>query len=216
MKLLLVEDDPMLQKALKKSLKSAGFVLDSVNDGESAYQAALNHDYDLILLDLGLPRLDGSQSLKKIRQEKNTPIIIISARDALETRLYALDNGADDYLIKPFEIKELISRIHAILRRKNAQRHNHLQHDDLTLHLDQMQLQQGETHIPLTHKEFQLLRLFMEQSGKILTRQQLEEKLYSWQEEIESNALDFLIHSLRKKIGKTRIKNIRGAGWLMP
>lgn len=216
MRVLLAEDDPMLGDLLSESLKDCAFAVDWVQDGKSALQAAHTLAYDLILLDLGLPRQDGLQVLQALRERGNTALIIITARDDLSSRLAGLDGGADDYVIKPFEMKELLARIRAVMRRGNKLE-DAVCAAGLKLFSQEMQVQlpSGEV-VALSAKEFALLQTLMRGAGKIFSRAALEEKLYGWGEEVESNAVDFLIHSLRKKLGKAAIKNIRGAGWLMP
>lgn len=216
MKVLLAEDDPMLSEVIALSLKDAAFAVDCVIDGISALSAAQSGNYDVILLDLGLPRLDGMGVLKQLHERGNTALIIITARDDLSSRLAGLDGGADDYVIKPFEMRELLARIRAVMRRGQGNDET-LTLNGLTLYPQQMQVRLIDgALISLSAKEFSLLHTLMRGAGKIFSRQQLEEKLYGWGEEVESNAIDFLIHALRKKLGKESIKNIRGAGWLMP
>lgn len=220
MRILLAEDDPMLSKAIERTLKNNAMATDIFVDGKSAVSAAFAADYDLILLDLGLPRLDGIEVLKQIRKEKETPIIIISARDSVESRLAGLDGGADDYLVKPFDSEELLARIRAVLRRggKNAHLEMQIEASGWILNPANMTVKKADSSaepINLTNKEFALLNILMKNAGIIYSRDMLEEKLYTWDESIESNAIDFLIHSLRKKLDKDLIKNIRGAGWII-
>lgn len=216
MRILLAEDDPMLGPLIALSLQEAGYAVDSVIDGNSALQAALSGAYEVILLDLGLPRLDGMAVLEQVQRRDAGAVIIISARDALGSRLAGLDGGADDYLVKPFEMSELLARIRAVMRR-GRERDDILRLGRLSLDTRRMQaaFDSGET-IELTAKEFALLHILMRGAGRIFSRSQLEEKLYGWDAEIDSNAVDFLIHGLRKKLGKAAVKNIRGAGWMMP
>ena len=219
MRVLLAEDDPMLSKIIAQTLKNNAMAADVFVDGKSAIAAAFAADYDLILLDLGLPRIDGIEVLKEIRKKKDIPIIIISARDSVESRLAGLNGGADDYLIKPFNSDELLARIRAVLRRggKNSQLEMTIEAGGWVLNPANMTVckKDSEQIINLTNKEFALLNILMKNAGIIYSREMLEEKLYAWDESEESNAVDFLIHSLRKKLDKDFIKNIRGAGWII-
>lgn len=218
MRILLVEDDTMLGEIIAASLKDATYAVDWVQDGISATNACENRSYDLVLLDLGLPQKNGHEVLSTIRQLNDTPVIIISARDDLENRLAGLDGGADDFVVKPFDMSELLARIRAIFRRESRDRNPQLSAGNITLNpitftATSPDVPQG---IQLTNKEFSLLQVLLTTPGKIFSRCELEDKLYAWGEEPESNAIDFLIHSLRKKLGKSYIKNIRGAGWTVP
>lgn len=218
MRILLVEDDRMIAEAVSNGLKTACYAVDWVNNGNTAEQALNNQQYDLVLLDLGLPGQDGLQVLHHLRQKKNnTPVLIVTARDDLNSKLLGLDGGADDYIIKPFDLSELLARIRAVLRRQNGQSTPLLTNGVITLNPTNYQVtfEKENTQIELSNKEFAILQALMTRPGIILSRADLEDKIYSWGEEVESNAIDFLIHSLRKKIGKEHIKNVRGVGWLV-
>lgn len=218
MRILLVEDDKMIAEAVSNGLKTARYAVDWVNNGNTAEQALNSQQYDLVLLDLGLPGQDGLQVLKHLRQEKNnTPVLIVTARDDLDSRLAGLDGGADDYIIKPFDLSELLARIRAVLRRQSGQSTPLLSNGTITLNPTNYQVTLADqlTPIELSNKEFAILQALMTRPGIIHSRADLEDKIYAWGDEVESNAIDFLIHALRKKIGKEHIKNVRGVGWLV-
>ena len=218
MRILLVEDDKMIAEAVSSGLKTARYAVDWVNNGNTAEQAWNSQQYDLVLLDLGLPGQDGLQVLKHLRQQKNnTPVLIVTARDDLDSRLAGLDGGADDYIIKPFDLFELLARIRAVLRRQSGQSTPLLSNGAITLNPTnyQVTLANQQTPIELSNKEFAILQALMTRPGIIHSRADLEDKIYAWGDEVESNAIDFLIHALRKKIGKEHIKNVRGVGWLV-
>lgn len=218
MRILLVEDDKMIAEAVLNGLKTARYAVDWVNNGNTAEQALNSQQYDLVLLDLGLPGQDGLQVLKHLRQEKNnTPVLIVTARDDLDSRLAGLDGGADDYIIKPFDLSELLARIRAVLRRQSGQSTPLLSNGAITLNPTNYQVTLADQPMPieLSNKEFAILQALMTRPGIIHSRADLEDKIYAWGDEVESNAIDFLIHALRKKIGKEHIKNVRGVGWLV-
>lgn len=218
MRILLVEDDQMIANAVSEGLKSACYAVDWVNNGNTAEQALTAQSYDLVLLDLGLPGQDGLQLLRHLRQTPNhTPVLIVTARDDLDSRLAGLDGGADDYIIKPFDLAELLARIRAVLRRQSGQSTPLLSNGSLTLNPTNYQVSVADQAEPiiLSNKEFAILQALMNRPGIIHSRAELEDKIYAWGDEVESNAIDFLIHSLRKKIGKAHIKNVRGVGWLV-
>ncbi len=218
MRILLVEDDKMIAEAVSNGLKTARYAVDWVNNGNTAEQALNSQQYDLVLLDLGLPGQDGLQVLKHLRQEKNnTPVLIVTARDDLDSRLAGLDGGADDYIIKPFDLSELLAHIRAVLRRQSGQSTPLLSNGAITLNPTNYQVTLADQPMPieLSNKEFAILQALMTRPGIIHSRADLEDKIYAWGDEVESNAIDFLIHALRRKIGKEHIKNVRGVGWLV-
>ena len=218
MRILLVEDDQMIAEAISLGLKNARYAVDWVNNGRTAETALNSQQYDLVLLDLGLPGQDGLTVLRHLRQNKNnTPVLIVTARDDLESRLSGLDGGADDYIIKPFDLSELLARIRAVLRRQSGQSMPQLTNGSMTLDPSnyQVTLLENPHPISLSNKEFAILQALMTRPGIIHSRADLEDKLYAWGDEVESNAIDFLIHGLRKKIGKEHLKNVRGVGWLV-
>lgn len=216
MRILLVEDDRMIGEAITVALRDAAYAVDWVRDGETALRAIGNQEHQAILLDLGLPKLDGRDLLRKLRATGNTlPVIIITARDALADRVDGLDFGADDYLVKPFEMDELLARLRAIIRRQGGQATSVLSNGLLQLDLSTREVQYGDAQVLLTAREFALLQALLLRPGTILSRAQLEERLYGWNEAVESNTIDFLIHGIRKKLGAKVIKNVRGAGWMV-
>ncbi len=216
MRILLVEDDPMIGNALCVALRDAAYAVDWVQDGETALRALGNQEHQAVLLDLGLPRRDGIEVLKKLRANESTlPVIIITARDELEERIKGLDSGADDYLVKPFDIDELLARLRAALRRQGGQAAPVLSNGIVSLNPATREASKGKAVCLLSAREFSLLQALLLRPGTILNRAQLEESIYGWNEEVESNAVDFLIHGIRKKLGADAIKNVRGAGWMV-
>lgn len=214
MRLLLVEDDQMVAQAVRDGLLRAGFTVDRVIDGAAADSAVLAEPYALVLLDLGLPRRDGLTILRAWRTGGlQTPVLILTARDAIQDRIAGLDAGADDYLVKPFSVDELLARVRAILRREAGRRENLITHGHLSIDLARRQVALEGRAISLTAKEFALLELLAAHPESILSRAQLEERLYGWGEEICSNAVEVHIHHLRKKIGSDIIRNVRGIGY---
>ncbi len=216
MRILLVEDDKMIGEALCVALRDAAYAVDWVQDGEAALRAVGNEEHQAVLLDLGLPKRDGLEVLKKLRGNGGTlPVIIMTARDSLEDRVKGLDLGADDYLVKPFDINELLARLRATLRRQGGQASALLSNGSLSLNPATREASLGDKSCQLSAREFSLLQALLLRPGAILNRTQLEESIYGWNEEVESNAIDFLIHGLRKKLGSDTIKNVRGAGWMV-
>ena len=219
MRILLIEDDTMIADAVAGSLKDSGYAVDWINNGRTAVTAFGSQSYDLILLDLGLPGQDGLDVLQQLRGSGNpTPVLILTARDDLHSRLSGLDGGADDYLVKPFDMAELQARIRAVLRRQHHRTNPLLSNGALTLNpaAHQVEIVGQSEPVALSNKEFAILEALLQRPGTILSRSSLEDKIYGWGEEVESNAIDYLIHALRKKIGKEHIKNIRGVGWMVP
>lgn len=216
MRILLVEDDAMIGDALVFALKNAHYAVDWVNEGPLALTAAKTQHYDAILLDLGLPGLDGLSVLKSLRRAGNvTPVLIISARDAVESRIAGLDLGADDYVLKPFEIGELLARIRAVVRRKSGNSNSVLENGAISLNLVTREVSINGVTMRLSAREYSLLEALLMRPGAILSRQNLEDRIYPWDKEVESNAIEFLIHGLRKKLGAQSIKNVRGLGWMV-
>lgn len=216
MRVLLVEDDAMIARELGRALAKEGMAVDRVGDGEAALEALGVETYGLVLLDLGLPRLDGVSVLQKARRNGvKTPILVLSARDALSDRIASLDLGADDYLVKPFEIDELLARIRAVLRRQAGQAQSMLVAGAVSLDLASHAMSYGGASAVLPAREFALMRALAERPGMILSKAQLEERLYGWGEEVESNAVEVLIHYIRRKFSKDVIRNVRGAGWMI-
>lgn len=215
MRVLLVEDDEMIGEVVSDALKEAAHAVDWLRTGAIVANLIATQSYDLILLDLGLPERDGLDVLRAIRATGNTiPILIITARDALEERIAGLDGGADDYLLKPFELSELLARMRAVLRRKGGVAAPILSNGSVALDPATREATVAEKgNVPLSNREFSLLQALMARPGAILSRPELEERIYGWGEEVESNAVEFLIHALRKKLGSDIIKNVRGVGW---
>jgi two-component system OmpR family response regulator len=206
----------MIGDALCVALRDAAYAVDWVKDGETAMSVLDNNEHEAVLLDLGLPRRDGLEVLRKLRaNQKSLPVIIITARDGLEDRIKGLDLGADDYLTKPFDIDELLARLRATLRRQGGQAAPLLGNGVISLDPATRQASKGDITCMLSPREFSLLQALLIRPGTILTRTQLEESIYGWNEEVESNAVDFLIHGIRKKLGVDAIKNVRGAGWMV-
>lgn len=216
MRILLVEDDQMIGAAVSTALKDAAYAVDWVQDGDSAISVVSLGEHQAVLLDLGLPKRDGLEVLRRLRQCGNTvPVIIITARDSLEDRIKGLDYGSDDYLIKPFDVSELLARLRAVIRRKGGQAAPKLGNGKVTLDPASHEATCDQAVVQLSAKEFALLYALLLRPGAILARAELEERIYGWNEEVESNAIDFLIHAVRKKLGADVIKNIRGAGWMV-
>ena len=217
MRVLLIEDDTMIGEAIQGSLKDAAYAADWVKDGAVALASLACQHYDLVLLDLGLPGKDGLEVLHGIRARDNpVPLLIITARDGLSDRLKGLDGGADDYLLKPFEMAELLARMRAVLRRKGGTAVSLLSNGTVTLDLATRQAIAADgASVALSHREFSLLQALLARPGAILSRSDLEDRIYGWGEEVDSNAVEFLIHALRRKLGRDTIKNVRGAGWMV-
>lgn len=217
MRVLLVEDDAMIGTAIADVLKDAAYATDWVRNGDTALNAILAQHYDVLLLDLGLPGKDGLTVLHTLRRAKNKiPILIITARDEIEQRIVGLDGGADDYVIKPFAMSELLARMRAVLRRKQGTATPNLSNGLILLDpASHEATRRGQVPVALSNREFALLQALMTRPGAILSRSELEDRVYGWGEEVESNAIEFLIHALRKKLGGEAIKNVRGAGWMV-
>lgn len=215
MRTLLVEDDHHIGSAIKQALEDATFTVNWVQDGHSALSSLAVEEYALILLDLGLPGKDGLLVLQELRQTHNIPAIIITARDAVEDRIKGLDMGADDYLVKPFSLDELHARIRAVVRRNNGIANPLISNSDMALNPATKEINRDGVTTLLSAKEFALMQTLMLRPGNIFSRENLEESLYGWNEEVASNAIEFIIHGLRKKLGKDAIKNVRGLGWMV-
>ena len=216
MRILLIEDDPMIGAAVSIALKDAAYAVDWIKDGMTACSVLEHGEHQAVLLDLGLPKRDGLEVLRLLRQSGNTvPVIVITARDGVEDRIKGLDYGADDYLVKPFDVSELLARLRAVIRRQGGQAVPKLTNGKVTLDPASHEAQCGNIAVLLSAREFSLLHALLLHPGAILTRSELEERIYGWNEEVESNAVDFLIHAVRKKLGADVIKNVRGAGWMV-
>ena len=216
MRVLLVEDDCMIGEAVQQALKDASYAVDWVRDGATASVTLDSQDYGMVLLDLGLPKKDGMEVLRSIRTRNNpVPVLVITARDTVDDRIRGLDSGADDYLLKPFELRELLARMRAVIRRKGGSSGPTLSNGVLTLDPATHEATLGGVTCRLSGREFSLLQALLIRPGAILSRGELEDRIYGWGEEVESNAVEFLIHSLRKKLGSDVIKNVRGVGWMV-
>ena len=217
MRVLLAEDDAMIGAAVRDRLRSQGFAVDWVRDGRAADMALAAEAYDLLLLDLGLPGREGLAVLKGLRARGSTlPVVILTARDAVDDRVAGLDAGADDYIVKPFDLKELEARLRAVLRRQAGHASSVIEHGRLSLDLVAHELRQDGVLVPLSPREFALLHALLERPGRVLSRAQLEERLYGWGEEVGSTVVEVHIHSLRRKLGTELIRNVRGVGYRVP
>ncbi len=217
MRILVAEDDDMIAKALSAALTAEGFTVDLVKDGETALDALTLGGHGLVLLDLGLPKLDGATVLERARRAgTSVPVLIVTARDGISDRIKGLDLGADDYIVKPFEIDELLARMRAVIRRHAGQAQSQLIAGEVTVDIATHTVSyRGASHL-LPAREFALIQALAQRPGMILGRTLLEDRLYGWGEEVESNAIDVLIHYIRKKFDKDIIRNVRGAGWMIP
>jgi DNA-binding response OmpR family regulator len=211
---LLVEDDEMIGKSLVRGLERSGWAVDWVRDGLLAQSAMADGDYSCVLLDLGLPKADGLEVLRRARSLKDdTPILILTARDGLGQRVEGLDLGADDYLLKPFELPELLARMRAVVRRRHGASNSVIGSGNVQLDLTTREILHNGTREVLTAREFALMHAMLERPGAIFSREQLESRIYGWGEEVMSNAVDVIIHNMRRKLGADTIRNVRGLGW---
>jgi len=214
MKLLLAEDDPMIGASVVRGLKLAGFVVDWVRDGRSARVAIETGDYGMLLLDLGLPLLDGVSLLKELRHNKHDiPVLVVTARDTIADKISGLNLGADDYLTKPFDLDELIARIHALQRRQTGRKQPEMRLGGLCVNPLNREATLDEKPLMLSQREFSLLAALIEKPGTVLSREQLEDRIYGWEEEVVSNAVEVHLHNLRRKLGTAWIRNVRGVGY---
>ena len=214
MKILLVEDDPMIGKAIRQGLVAAGYSVDWAQDGRAAELAIANDVYQLVVLDLGLPRRSGIDILKTARARHNdVPILIATARDAVADRIDGLNAGADDYLVKPFDLGELIARIRALLRRQAGRGSPLQEYGSVTLDSVKKQVTLRGNAVDLSAREYAILEALMQQPGAVLSKEALEETVYGWDQEIGSNAIEVHLHNLRKKLGADVIRNVRGVGY---
>jgi len=214
MRVLLVEDDRMIGESIRAALKQDGSAVDWVRDGRSAESTLATEQFDLVLLDLGLPQRDGLEILRAMRlRHDQTPVIVLTARDALQDRVAGLDAGADDYLVKPFELEELAARIRAVTRRKAGRGEPAIEVGDVRLDPSMRQVTRGGEPVVLSAREYAVLEALMSRPGAILSRAQLEDRLYGWGDAIESNAVSVYVHQLRRKLGSDFIRNVRGVGY---
>lgn len=221
MRVLVVEDDALLGDAIQAGLKQSGYAVDWMKDGVSADQALSTESYAAVVLDLGLPRLSGLEVLRRLRSRNTqtniqTPVLILTAMDMVDDRIKGLDAGADDYLVKPFDMGELAARLRALIRRASGKAESLLQVGRVKLDPATHRVLYRDKPVELSVKEFEVLHAFMLNAGKVLSRTKLEEQLYAWGEEVESNAIEVHIHHLRRKLSPALIETIRGVGYLMP
>ena len=216
MRILVVEDDALLGDAIQAGLKQSGYAVDWLRDGTAADQALSTDPYAALVLDWGLPRLSGIEVLRRLRGRKaNIPVILLTARDTVSDRIEGLDSGADDYLIKPFDMGELVARLRALIRRASGSAAPSLKAGETELDPAGHEVTYQGKPVELSAREFAVLHALMLSQGKVLSRVQLEEKLYAWGEEVESNAVEVYIHHLRRKLSPTLIETIRGVGYLI-
>ncbi len=217
MRVLLVEDDAMIGESVKASLMRDNYIVDWVRDGRMVETAVSTEHFDLVLLDLGLPGKHGLEILENIRQKKNSvPVIVVTARDAVDDRIRGLDAGADDYVMKPFEMEELSARIRSALRRSSGRAEPDITLEGIRLSPASRQIWRDDEPVYLSGKEYAVVEALMLRPGNILSKAQLEERMYGWGDEVESNALEVHIHSIRRKLGSEFIKNVRGVGYFIP
>jgi len=216
-RVLLVEDDAMIADAVRTALARAGITVDWVRDGAAGLAAARSEPFAAVLLDLGLPRRGGLEVLRELRAASNRiPVLIITARDGVEDRIEGLDSGADDYLVKPFDVDELAARLRAVLRRHEGRAERALQGGGMRLDPARREFTVDDRPVVLSAREFALMELLLRRPGMPLSRAQIEEQLLGWGEEVVSNAVEVLVHHLRRKVGAERIQNIRGVGYFVP
>jgi two-component system, OmpR family, response regulator QseB len=217
MRVLLVEDDAMIAQGLQTALRQAAFVVDWVGDGRSAGAALQSTQFDLVLLDLGLPLRDGVDVLRELRRSgSSTPVIILTARDDIQSRVAGLDAGADDYIVKPFDLDEVMARMRSVLRRAAGRGDPCIQHGDLRLDPMTRAVEHQGKPVNLSAHEYSVLEALLQRPGAVLSRAQLEDRLYGWDEPIGSNAIEVYIHGLRRKLGSDAIRTLRGVGYFIP
>jgi DNA-binding response OmpR family regulator len=216
-RLLLVEDDTMIGESLLDLLRAEHYAVDWVKDGDMADTALRTQDYDLLLLDLGLPKRDGLAVLRALRERKDRlPVLIATARDSVQQRIEGLNAGADDYVLKPYDLDELVARIRALLRRAAGRAEPVYEHQGVTINPATREVTVRGQPVMLSGREWAVLEPLLARPGRVLSRAQLEDKLYSWKDEVSSNAVEVYIHGLRKKLGPDIIQNVRGVGYLVP
>jgi DNA-binding response OmpR family regulator len=217
MRLLLVEDDVLLGDGIKAGLEQAGYAVDWLRDGVSAANALASDRFDALILDLGLPRHDGMAVLRGLRRaDSDLPVLILTARDTVAERVAGLDAGADDYLVKPFDLDELAARLRAIVRRRTGRAAPLIRHGDLVLDPASRAIRLAGELVELGTREFAILQTLLENAGQVLSRERLEESLYGWNEGVESNAIEVFVHHLRRKLGRELIRTVRGVGYYIP
>ena len=217
MRVLVVEDDRMIARGLHRALKEDGYTVDGVADGRSAAEALRSSRFDLVLLDLGLPGRDGLEVLRDLRRRGDaTPVIILTARDDISDRIDGLDAGADDYIVKPFDLDEVAARMRSVLRRAAGRGDPCIRHRGITLNPVSHVVERDGEPVMLSAHEFAVLEALMQRPGAVLSRAQLEDRLYGWDAGIESNAVEVYVHGLRRKLGSDAIRTLRGVGYFVP
>jgi len=217
MRVLIVEDDEMIAQGLQTALRRGGFAVDWVRDGKNAAAALQTSEFDVVLLDLGLPDRDGVDVLRELRRRGDaTPVIILTARDEIQHRVAGLDAGADDYIVKPFDLDEMLARMRSVLRRVAGRGDPGIQHGDLRLDPVTRTVERAGTPVGLSGHEYAVLEALLQRPGAVLSRAQLEDRLYGWGDPIGSNAVEVYVHGLRRKLGSDVIQTLRGVGYFVP
>jgi DNA-binding response OmpR family regulator len=217
MRVLVVEDDRMIAKGLHTALRQDGYAVDGVADGRSASEALRASKFDIVLLDLGLPERDGLEVLRELRRRGDaTPVIIVTARDEVQTRIAGLDAGADDYIVKPFDLDEVAARMRSVLRRAAGRGDPSIHHRGISLNPVTRAVERDGESVQLSAHEFSVLEALLQRPGSVLSRAQLEDRLYGWDDAIESNAVEVYVHGLRRKLGSDVIRTLRGVGYFVP
>jgi two-component system response regulator QseB len=217
MRVLLVEDDGMIAQGLQTALRQGGFAVDWMRDGQSAAAALKSSTFDVVLLDLGLPHRDGIDVLRELRKRgDSTPVIILTARDEIQHRIAGLDAGADDYIVKPFDLDEVMARVRSVLRRAAGRGDPYIQHGEIRLDPVSRTVERAGVPIALSAHEFAVLEALLQRPGAVLSRAQLEDRLYGWDDQIGSNAVEVYVHGLRRKLGSDSIRTLRGVGYYVP
>jgi two-component system, OmpR family, response regulator QseB len=217
MRVLLVEDDRMIAQGLQTALRQDGYAVDWMGDGRAAEAALHSARFDLVLLDLGLPQRDGLSVLRELRRRGDaTPVIILTARDDTQDRIDGLDAGADDYIVKPFDLEEVAARMRSVLRRANGRADPTIRVGDISLNPATHAVERAGVAVQLSAHEYAVLEALLQRPGAILSRTQLEDRLYGWDAPVESNAIEVYIHSLRRKLGSDAIRTLRGVGYFVP
>jgi DNA-binding response OmpR family regulator len=217
MRVLLVEDDTMIAQGLQTALRQDGYTVDWIRDGRSADEALRTSKFDIVLLDLGLPGRDGLDVLRSLRQRADaTPVVILTARDEIRDRIAGLDAGADDYLVKPFDLDELAARMRSVLRRAAGRGDPCIEHRGIRLNPVTHSVERDGTPVQLSAHEYAVLEALLQRPGAVLSRAQLEDRLYGWDAQVESNAVEVYIHGLRRKLGSDAIRTLRGVGYFIP
>ncbi len=215
MRVLLVEDDVLLGKALETGLKQGGYTPEWVTDGETALAAAKDNAFSAMLLDINLPKLSGLEVLTAVRAHSRMPVVIMTARDGLDQRIEGLDLGADDYIVKPFELQELLARMRAVMRRSEGRAEAKITFRDIEMDTTARKVTKGGQWVKLSAREYQVLALLMQRTGRILSKSEIEEQIYSWDGDVESNTVEAAVYSIRKKLGREIITTIRGVGYIV-